>query len=131
MMSVSSGARIGWYGGAPGGSLWMLAPCVAFFFGGKSLLGLCALGFIANLIALVFLLDPSKHPGTRMWKLFLPIYAVNMLALSLFVSFSDEAASPRERLFTVAQLMAVMLPQLFLLGSVRVPAPQPEQAGDP
>ena len=87
-MKDRKGEKIGWVGGWTGGFIWVILLSVIWLFQGKLLLGLSGLGLFLATLYLIIAFKPWKYPETRYWKLMLPIYAIFLFALSLFVLIS-------------------------------------------
>ncbi|MBB1126583.1 hypothetical protein [Thiospirillum jenense] len=75
------GKKIGWLGGWLGSIVWICALALVAFWQGKFIAGLLGLSiFIVSLIAGWWFM-PWRHPTTRYWRLLLPLYLLEMVAL--------------------------------------------------
>jgi len=77
------GEKIGWIGGWIGGFIWILILGIIWFFQDKLILGVAGIALFAIAFILIIILKPWGHPGTKFWKLMLPLYLVLLLAVFL------------------------------------------------
>ncbi len=84
-MQQRKGEKIGWIGGWLGGFLWLCLLSILWLVQGRTASGALGLALFVAAVLAIFTLAPWRHPGTRYWKLMLPIYALFAASVVLFV----------------------------------------------
>lgn len=115
-MAGRNGQKWGWTLGFLGASVWMLLASLCAFVYTKLAFGAFFLGLFALSVTAVIVLAPWKHPQTRMWRLFLPLYLLQLLGLVVGLQFEAGAIRGREMRPLIQAIVLGGLP-LVTLGS--------------
>ncbi len=91
-MHQRKGEKAGWLGGWLGGFLWLCLLSILWLAKGMIAAGAMGLGLFALAVLTILTLAPWKHPGTKYWKLMLPLYAVLAAAIGLLIWFGGGLA---------------------------------------
>ena len=84
-MAQRRSEKTGWVVGWLGGFLWLGLLSILWLVQGRTACALLGLGLFAAAVLAVLALVPWKHPGTRYWKLMLPIYAILAVSVGLCI----------------------------------------------
>lgn len=108
------GEKWGWIGGWIGSFLWMpILGTVLLVQHGSS--WTCLVSFFCSVAAFfsIFHFAPWRHPGTRMWKLMLPLYLL-LIVGSIMLILSYEGISTRTLLPLLPGFLPIFMPVLII-----------------
>jgi hypothetical protein len=105
-----TGEKVGWIGGWTGGFIWVLLLSGVLMDKGDLSGGM--IGIVLFLLAVTFIVvsAPWKHPSTRYWKLFIPLYFVLFVSLAWAVWTGGGFAQLGLHPLSVVCLLPIFLP---------------------
>lgn len=84
-MSNRRGEKLGWIGGWFGSFIWLLILSVLWLVQARYAVSLVGFGLFATVAVLIFFTAPWRHPETKYWKLFIPMYGILALSIAAYI----------------------------------------------
>jgi len=112
------GEKLGWTIGWLGAFCWLPLIGGILVVNGEALWGTVACFLALVGIVLVVVLSPWRHPGTRFWKLMIPIYAVLLASAVLLAALMMKTDPEHLEWMTLLWLLPVLMP-LVSIGNRR------------
>lgn len=109
-MRERKGEMTGWTGGWLGGFLWLFLLSILSFVHGRVVNGLAGSVLFLVAVVIIMCMSPWRHPDTKYWKLMLPIYAVFVISVGLFIWNSGGLDRLGLSWWSILWLLPVFLP---------------------
>ncbi len=113
--STRRGEKIGWLGGWLGSFVWILALALVALWQGHFIVGL--IGLILFSISLIgsWWYMPWRHPTTRYWRLLLPLYLLETVAV-IWAIWSSGGWQASGLDWSIAVVLLPLLSPFFTFG---------------
>ena len=109
------GEKLGWVGGWIGSFVWILGFAAISFIKGDLIYGVISIFTFPVALLMILKFVPWRYPGTKYWKLMLPIYAIFLISV-IFVIYIITGFNDLGRVQYCLWLLPCFTP-IFVLGN--------------
>ncbi len=109
-MKERKGEKIGWIGGWLGSFIWLCLLSIIWLIQGKTISGVSGISLFLAAVLSILVLAPWRHPGTKYWKLMLPIYMILIASAGLYIWLESVFSNAGVSWWSILYLTPLLIP---------------------